>query len=264
MEFLVPRRGTYLCLQLDPVKMVEPLNDPALSAAARDLRMQKYIALVSDIDELPMPNKPDHKCYVELVGSGLCREDEDAYMKSSMCTPIFPATEHPLSRRPLRPVPSFPFPNCYHHSFAALTVRIPNKLYNHEHAVTLNQRDLLADNIYVSEDCRMRDALADAKSGVAAAPQDDVSEDLHGLHSATSSVIRELVRQGVPVVYADDSQAETAPVAVASARGHESGGNVETDGGGKTVEEAMAASEELEPSVAGPGPHRYEGLASLL
>ncbi|KAH9918846.1 uncharacterized protein B0H18DRAFT_834445, partial [Fomitopsis serialis] len=103
----------YLVVQLDPVGMVEPLNDPTLAKTAQELRVQKYVAHLSEIDELPMPHKPNHKCRIALVGQGLCQEDGDTGIDSAMCIPIFPETKHPLSREPLQPTPSFPFQNCY-------------------------------------------------------------------------------------------------------------------------------------------------------
>lgn len=46
---MVPCHGTYLIVQLDAVRMVEPLQDPVLLAAARVLPSQKYVAHVLEV-----------------------------------------------------------------------------------------------------------------------------------------------------------------------------------------------------------------------
>ncbi|TFY50557.1 hypothetical protein EVJ58_g10999 [Rhodofomes roseus] len=184
--------------------MVEPLKNPALVTAAQEMHPAKYVALVTQIDELPLPRKADHKCYLALVGQGLCRPDEVTCIESSMCVPIFPATEHPLSREPLRPKPAFPFPGCYQYSCNTSLVRIPNKPYLLTNAVSLSSDDMLVNDIYVSEDSTRRIALRNAKAGIV--PAVDDSEDLRTSYSVTSSVGRELVRQGMPVVNVDDSE----------------------------------------------------------
>lgn len=91
-----------------------------------------------------------------MVGKGLCQEDKDALVDGTMCTPVFPATEHPLSRAPLRPKPSFPFSDCYHYTFATPIVRIPTKNHSLANAITLPEHDFMADSLYVCEDRRAR------------------------------------------------------------------------------------------------------------
>ncbi|EPS94086.1 hypothetical protein FOMPIDRAFT_63752, partial [Fomitopsis schrenkii] len=156
---MVPCHGTYLIVQLDAVRMVEPLQDPVLLAAARVLPSQKYVAHVLEIDELPMPFKRDHKCQLVLVGKGLCQEDEDCCIDSTMCIPISPATVHPLARKPLQPRPIFPFVDCYQCTFATPQVRIPNRPYDHRHAVSLAAHDAVLQDIYITEDAHRRRSL---------------------------------------------------------------------------------------------------------
>ncbi|EPS92963.1 hypothetical protein FOMPIDRAFT_1085559, partial [Fomitopsis schrenkii] len=151
----VPRYGTFLVYQLDAVRTVASLNDPILTAAAAEIQSHKYIGYIfevstllltnaqcadlflSNIEELPLPDKPDHKCCLAVVGQGICKSYEEAYINSSMCIPIFPATDHPLQRDTLRPEPLFPFDGCYQHNFVTPHVRIPTRPYDHTNATSL-------------------------------------------------------------------------------------------------------------------------------
>lgn len=180
-DYIVPTPGTYVVFQLDPVQMVAPLDDPELNAAAVKIQPKKYVGYVYEVGfhpretnasieplciqvhELTLPDNPDHKCCIELVGKGICKEDEDALVDRTMCTPVFPAKEHPLSRRPLRPKPSFPFTDCYHYTFATPVVRIPTKNHPLANAVTLPEHDFMADSLYVCEDRRARRTLRRAR-----------------------------------------------------------------------------------------------------
>ncbi|EPS94835.1 hypothetical protein FOMPIDRAFT_1133599, partial [Fomitopsis schrenkii] len=162
-DYIVPTPGTYVVFQLDPVQMVAPLDDPELNAAAVKIQPKKYVGYVYEVHELTLPDNPDHKCCIELVGKGICKEDEDALVDRTMCTPVFPAKEHPLSRRPLRPKPSFPFTDCYHYTFATPVVRIPTKNHPLANAVTLPEHDFMADSLYVCEDRRARRTLRRAR-----------------------------------------------------------------------------------------------------
>ncbi|KAH9834769.1 uncharacterized protein C8Q71DRAFT_859134 [Rhodofomes roseus] len=186
-RFMVPRHGTYLVLQLDPVKMVEPLRDPKLLAAAQGLRVQKYVAHVTAMDELPMPGKPDHKCRIALVGQGLCPKDDDACIEPQMCIPIFPETEHPLSRAPLQPSRPFPFPNCYQYASAVVPVRIPNipECYDHKDAISLSARETIHRDMYFCEDVYRRRALRDAKPAIEEPELDDDASVVESLYPET-------------------------------------------------------------------------------
>ncbi|KZT71949.1 hypothetical protein DAEQUDRAFT_686800 [Daedalea quercina L-15889] len=201
MEYLLPRLGTYLVVQLDPVQMVEPLHDPVLSAAAQQLRTQKYVGHMFEFEELPMPDRPDQKCCIALVGQGPCAENQDSFIEPTMCVPISPETEHPLSREPLQPMPPFPFARCYQYTFAIAEVRVKTGRFNHENAVSLDPHYTFTHKMYVSEDSRKRRALRDAKAGIVPAPCDDASSSSSSSdgRTLTSAEIRELASQGMPV-----------------------------------------------------------------
>ncbi|KAH9833180.1 uncharacterized protein C8Q71DRAFT_860455 [Rhodofomes roseus] len=195
-QYFVPTNGTYLVVQLDPVNMFDPLDDAGIAAAVQALRPKKYIAYVYHIMELPIPKRPDHKCRIALVGRGLCPQDDDARIDASMCVPISPATEHPLSRKPVPTTPPFPFPDCYQYSMAIPTIRIPTKhFYDHTNAVSIPLYDRFPVKIYYSEDHCNRAAQLKAKVEVIAPPlPDKASENQHSARIASSSNTLELGR----------------------------------------------------------------------
>ncbi|TFY60022.1 hypothetical protein EVJ58_g5404 [Rhodofomes roseus] len=170
--------------------MVEPLGDRELVTAAQALKPSKYIAYVYHIIDLPIPKRPDRKCRIALAGRGLCRQDDDANIDASMCVPISPTTEHPLSRKPVPTRPSFPFPNCYQYSMAVPIIRIPTKIfYDHTTAIAIPPYDLFSVKAYMSEDHRKRAALQATRSQPAAEPlsgEDFV--DHRSTRTASSSV----------------------------------------------------------------------------
>lgn len=49
MEFLVPRHGTFLVIELDAVQTVKPLKDPLLTVAAAHMRPQKYVGYIHQV-----------------------------------------------------------------------------------------------------------------------------------------------------------------------------------------------------------------------
>ncbi|KAH9833186.1 uncharacterized protein C8Q71DRAFT_193222 [Rhodofomes roseus] len=214
-QYFVPTEGTYIVVQLDPVNMVEPLRDPDLTAAAQALQTCKYIAYVYRIIDLPIPKRPDHKCRIALAGRGPCQQDDDANIDASMCVPISPTTEHPLSRKPVPTRPSFPFPNCYQYSMAIPVVRIPTKFfYDHTNAVAISPYDLFSVKTYINEDHRKRDTLQAAKSQPAAEPlsgEDFV--DHRSTRTASSSVAGEHQGEHGPVSLSDATPVGNEPVA---------------------------------------------------
>lgn len=120
------------------------------------------------------------------------------FLDSTMCTPIFPATEHPFSREPLRPTPSFPFSDCYQYTAPAPIVRIPTGGYKLSKATSLGDRDFMADSLYVDEDRSRRRARR-------AAREDSLAQSIDS--SPTSS----LTTSSSPETATADAQAQTSP-----------------------------------------------------
>ncbi|TFY60020.1 hypothetical protein EVJ58_g5403 [Rhodofomes roseus] len=176
--YFVPVEGTYIVLQLDPVNTVEPLGNSLLTAAAQALQPKKYIAHVFEIMELPIPKRPDHMCLVALVGQGLCRQDDDACIDTSI--------------------------------IAIATVRVPTKLYyDLTNAVSIISREIWPMKVYLDDDHTKRDIRLEAQTqGVAQPSSGQAANDLPRVHTAPNSVVCEAGRLGDPAPRADGLQTD--------------------------------------------------------
>lgn len=74
--------------------------------------------------ELPFPNKPWYRYAVNVVAPCLREEDAETRITADMCSPIYPNTQHPAGREPLRPDKPFPYANCYHWSGVEMDIRV--------------------------------------------------------------------------------------------------------------------------------------------
>ncbi|KAI0701019.1 hypothetical protein C8T65DRAFT_579873, partial [Cerioporus squamosus] len=114
-KLFFPLPMTYAVIQLDVAGSLQGLDpDSQAVEAARALKPLKCLVYLHTVLELPFPRNPDFKYEVYIVGPGLRPANEARCIPEDMCAPIFPATEHPSGRAPVRPKPSFPFSNCYH------------------------------------------------------------------------------------------------------------------------------------------------------
>ncbi|TFY60679.1 hypothetical protein EVJ58_g4994 [Rhodofomes roseus] len=176
--YFVPVEGTYLAVQLDPVNTVNPLGDPQLTAATQALQPAKYIAHVFEIMELPLPSRPDHMCLIALVGQGLCRQDDNACVDTTIAT-----------------------------------VRVPTKIYyDLTDAVSIIPREVWPMKVYLDDDHTKRDIRLEAKTqGVAQSSSGQAANDLPGVHTAPNPVVcGEAGRLGDPAPRADGLQADIA------------------------------------------------------
>ncbi|TFK83906.1 hypothetical protein K466DRAFT_474879, partial [Polyporus arcularius HHB13444] len=120
-----PTTYSYAVIRMDPVAMVEHLDEEALNSA-KLLRPKSYVAYIDCDHSLPFPGVPWYGFNVRLVAPSLPSADEERCITPDMCTPIFPNTTHPHGRPPLNPEPSgsFPYTNCYHWPDLELDVRV--------------------------------------------------------------------------------------------------------------------------------------------
>ncbi|KAI0690777.1 hypothetical protein C8T65DRAFT_618225 [Cerioporus squamosus] len=122
----VPSPDTYAVIRMDPVAMVEHLNDAEALESAKALRPKSYLVYIDCDHSLPFPGVPWYGFYVHLLAPSLPPTDDERCMTSDMCTPIFPNVTHPLGCPPLVPEPpgSFPSDNCYHWPDMELDIRV--------------------------------------------------------------------------------------------------------------------------------------------
>ncbi|KAI0690768.1 hypothetical protein C8T65DRAFT_618209, partial [Cerioporus squamosus] len=129
--FPLPR--TYAVAQIDLPASLRGLDklDRKSRSTLRKIRCSKAVVMLHTAVELPFLHRPDFQYLVYVVSPGLRPEDPEQGYTADMCVPIFPNTDHPTGRTPVRTVPEFPFFNCYHWfgPDISLKVRIKNGTY---------------------------------------------------------------------------------------------------------------------------------------
>ena len=91
---------------------------------------------------------------VEILREGPPPQVEDKGIEADMCVPVWPTTEHPLSRPPLRTDKPLPGANCYHSSFTSVIVRVPTAYDSAEGAVKILRSEISRHNTIRNEDRR--------------------------------------------------------------------------------------------------------------
>ncbi|KAI0692637.1 hypothetical protein C8T65DRAFT_586463 [Cerioporus squamosus] len=120
-----PRSDTFAVVRMDPVAMVQHLNDPEALRAAEALSPQSYLVYLHRHNPLCIGGPPPwHGFDIYPIATSLRPPNEDDYVTPEMCTPIFPNSTHPEDRTPLRTLPAFPFDNCYFWSGVKMKIRI--------------------------------------------------------------------------------------------------------------------------------------------
>lgn len=149
----------HLTIRLNPVAMVEHLDDAVALQAARRMSSRTYIGYVDCLRDFPLPVKPYHKCSIQFVGQGLPTRLKDEFVERDMCVPIYPNTLHPLAREPLRAKPPSLFPDCYQYSFVTATVRVPNQNFDPKLAFWLSGKHVSEHHRLLSHDLYRRTVL---------------------------------------------------------------------------------------------------------
>ncbi|EIW54304.1 uncharacterized protein TRAVEDRAFT_83878, partial [Trametes versicolor FP-101664 SS1] len=119
-----PLPGRFGVMQIDPVAMVEHLEDEDALAPAKAIQTKRYIGYLRDTIELPWPQRPWYGYNVLPIATTLRPEDPERAISAEMCIPIAPNTNHPTNRPSLPTEPSFPFSNCYYWVESHTNVRI--------------------------------------------------------------------------------------------------------------------------------------------
>ncbi|TFK57811.1 hypothetical protein BDN72DRAFT_744068, partial [Pluteus cervinus] len=107
-----PNLSTFVRFSIDPIATVEGMDDPELQRTARELKPKNYIGYVHKTCSWDT-SQPYVVIELIIIGRGLAEPVEEKGIEPYMCLPIFPETNHPTGREPLRTSPSFPFHNCY-------------------------------------------------------------------------------------------------------------------------------------------------------
>ncbi|KAI0740836.1 hypothetical protein C8Q76DRAFT_608694, partial [Earliella scabrosa] len=129
--YFYPLPRSYGVAQIDVEASLRGLGelDSKALAAIRRIRPAKALIMFHTIKELPMDKRFDFTYFVDILGPGLRPSRPEDCFTPEMCIPIFPNSNHPAGRPPIRTEPEFPFSNCYQWFCpdVQLTVRIKNE-----------------------------------------------------------------------------------------------------------------------------------------
>lgn len=138
-----------------------PTSSSSASSAEYDLFLLPYSILTQILWqelELPFPNKPWYRYAVNVVAPSLREEDAGKRITAEMCSPIYPNTQHPAGREPLRPDKPFPYANCYHWSGVEMDIRVlarPEE-FDQNQAIALPLREYMRwDELQLEDALRM-------------------------------------------------------------------------------------------------------------
>ncbi|KAL1937863.1 hypothetical protein VTO73DRAFT_12756 [Trametes versicolor] len=156
--FFSPNTPCYAVIRMDPVAMVRKLDDTEAMDAARVMTPQSYVVFLSMELALPFPKKPWYRYAVNVIAPSLREEDAAKRITVDMCTPIYPNTQHPTGREPLRPDKSFPYANCYNWSGVEMEIRVlarPEE-FDQNQAIALPLREYMRwDELQLEDALRM-------------------------------------------------------------------------------------------------------------
>ncbi|KDQ61955.1 hypothetical protein JAAARDRAFT_190662 [Jaapia argillacea MUCL 33604] len=93
-------------------------------AMVESLPVNRYVGFLNRIDGIPFDDDPFLACRLYFVTQGLQPTDHNRLLDSTMGVPIWPTTDHPLGREPLRLTNPLPWSDCYLHTTVSVHLRI--------------------------------------------------------------------------------------------------------------------------------------------
>ncbi|TRM70636.1 hypothetical protein BD626DRAFT_625772 [Schizophyllum amplum] len=153
----VPLRNAYVVVWIDPLETLQHLDDEEVKTACRTLVCGKYVATIAG------GMYPAYQ--IDFLVQGLPQEELGKHFLSAMSCPVLPNTSHPEGRRPVKPVPPLPWPDCYHRARCRDTVefrfqyskdRNPQSYLNHYEFMLLDQ--------YLHEDRALYETWRDSEA----------------------------------------------------------------------------------------------------
>ncbi|EED85009.1 predicted protein [Postia placenta Mad-698-R] len=138
-----PLPGMYLALRLNPVAMVEHLEDPIALDSARQMQPGTYIAYVDHLLDFPWRDKPAHRCSVKFAGRGLPTRLKDEFMEK------------------------------HDYSLVDTTVRVPTQDFEPRTAIWMSPRQTHEHNRFLADDF-LRRAILMREKGVPGPDPDTV------------------------------------------------------------------------------------------
>ncbi|KAI0653324.1 hypothetical protein C8Q70DRAFT_1036704 [Cubamyces menziesii] len=201
-----PMPYRYAAVRMDPVAMVEHLQDPIALSKARAIQPKTYLVFMEGVLELPFPGKPWYRFCVCPIGTSLRPEDNANDFRPEMCIPILPNKSHPTGRLPLVPDRAFPFDNCYHWMALSIYVRVRARPegFEEDHAIRLSVDERLRMDGLWEEDDDGRDVETDDEMSSFDQRIGSSSHSIHsgGTASDTESMVQHSPADGIGDVLA--------------------------------------------------------------
>ncbi|KAI0664028.1 hypothetical protein C8Q70DRAFT_214900 [Cubamyces menziesii] len=168
MKLFCPNELQYAVIRMDAVAMVEHFNDPIATAEAQALETKKYLVYLNISLDLPFVTNLWFRYQVSLIGPCLRQEVPQRGITPDMAIPIYPNTNHPRGRSPVRTETPFPFPNCYHWIDNMTTVRIRriDDRYDDANAVKITPRQHVMIEVEFGDDYKRLDAFEQERDRV--------------------------------------------------------------------------------------------------
>ncbi|KDQ51811.1 hypothetical protein JAAARDRAFT_210932 [Jaapia argillacea MUCL 33604] len=121
-----PRIYSIVIFSINPTSTFDSLLGEDVSESLNPGRLpcRPYVGFVQQKFGLPLRDDPYTDCRVYFITQGLPSPSTDGLRESSMCVPIWPTTEHPSGRKPIRLREPLPWDHCYLHSMLYVDVRV--------------------------------------------------------------------------------------------------------------------------------------------
>ncbi|KZP04865.1 hypothetical protein FIBSPDRAFT_1054416 [Athelia psychrophila] len=149
---LFPRAGAYVVFSIDAEMTLEALHDEHVAEVTKNMQTKSFVGYVAKADRIINHESEFQSFRVRILRSGFPPRTEEKGIESDMCTPVWPTTEHPSSRTPLRTDKPLPWNNCYHSSFDSIIVRVPTAYEDAEGAVMLLKSEISRHNAIIRDD----------------------------------------------------------------------------------------------------------------
>ncbi|RPD70394.1 hypothetical protein L226DRAFT_470235 [Lentinus tigrinus ALCF2SS1-7] len=136
-----PKARRFAVVRMDPVAMVEHLQDPLATNAARAMRPKKYLVYLEFPQDLPMPDSSYCRYRVNAVAARLRPPVPEKGITRDMVVPIYPNTHRARDDVKIASTPVFPFSNCYFWIDARMSLRVRvsrNREYENDSAYQLD------------------------------------------------------------------------------------------------------------------------------
>ncbi|KDQ51758.1 hypothetical protein JAAARDRAFT_40784 [Jaapia argillacea MUCL 33604] len=121
-----PRIHSMVVFSINPTATIDSLFGEDVSEALDpdSLPRRTYAGFVQEMHGLPLRDDPYTECRIYFLTQGLPSPSADGVRDSSMCVPLWPTTEHPSGRKPIKLREPLPWDNCYLHSTLYVDVRV--------------------------------------------------------------------------------------------------------------------------------------------